>query len=109
MFIELQAAKKGEVPVGAVLVVDGRIAARAHNIVESSGIPTAHAEMRCIQQAAAAAEQWRLLSATLYVTLEPCPMCAGAVLQSRIGTVVYGTANPLLGEQASAQHPILTI
>ena len=94
----LQAADKGEVPVGAVLVIDGQIAARAHNTVETSGNPTAHAEMQCIQHAAAAAEQWRLLNATLYVTLEPCPMCAGAVLQSRIGTVVYGTANPLLGE-----------
>lgn len=90
-------------------MVDGQIAARAHNSVESSGNPTAHAEMQCIQQAAAAAEQWRLLNATLYVTLEPCPMCAGAVLQSRIGTVVYGTANPLLGEPISAQHPGFTI
>lgn len=91
--------------MGAVLVIDGAIAARAHNIVETSGIPTAHAEMLCIQQAAAAAEQWRLLNSTLYVTLEPCPMCAGAVLQSRIGTVVYGAANPLLGAPLRPQHP----
>lgn len=80
------------------MVVNGQVVARAHNMVESSRIPTAHAEMQCIQQAAEAAQGWRLLDATLYVTLEPCPMCAGAALQSRIGTLVYGATNPLLGE-----------
>lgn len=71
-----------EVPVGAVLVSPtGEILAAAHNHTETAGDPTAHAELLCIRQAAAAAGGWRLLEATLYVTLEPCPMCAGALLQ----------------------------
>ncbi len=71
-----------EVPVGAVLVSPaGEVLAAAHNRTEAAGDPTAHAELLCIRQAAAAAGGWRLLEATLYVTLEPCPMCAGALLQ----------------------------
>ena len=85
-------------PVGAVMVVDGQAIARSRNAVEASGQPTAHAEMLCIQAAASVSGCWRLPAATLYVTLEPCPMCAGAALQARIGTLVYGAANPLLGE-----------
>ena len=91
------AAQQQEVPVGAVLVCNGQLVARAHNQTEQTGNPTAHAEMLCIQQAAGILNGWRLLESTLYVTLEPCPMCAGALLQSRVGTVVYGARNTLLG------------
>ncbi|PRW59358.1 tRNA-specific adenosine deaminase [Chlorella sorokiniana] len=91
-----------EVPVGAVLISPaGEVLAAAHNRTETAGDPTAHAELLCIRQAAAAAGGWRLLDATLYVTLEPCPMCAGALLQSRVGTVVYGARNRLLGADGS--------
>lgn len=92
------AAEQLEVPVGAVMVCNGQVIAKAYNQVERSGNPTAHAEMLCIQQAASTLGGWRLLESTLYVTLEPCPMCAGALLQSRVGTVVYGARNTLLGD-----------
>ena len=92
-----QGADKGEVPVGAVLVHNGIVLAADHNRVEETSNPTAHAEMLCLQQAAANKENWRLLQSTLYVTLEPCPMCAGAMLLSRVGTLVYGTRSPLMG------------
>jgi tRNA(adenine34) deaminase len=96
------AADAGEVPVGAVLVSsDGEVLATACNQTERSADPTAHAELVCIRGAAAARGAWRLLHATLYVTLEPCPMCAGALLQSRVGTVVYGARNTLLGADGS--------
>ena len=95
----LQAAVSGEVPVGAVVVLDGQVIARTHNAVEATSQPTAHAEMLCIQAAASLTGRWRLLEATLYVTLEPCPMCAGAALQARLGTLVFGAPNPLLGER----------
>lgn len=91
------AAEQHEVPVGAVMVCSGQVIARAYNQVQQTGNPTAHAEMLCIQQAARILGGWRLLESTLYVTLEPCPMCAGALLQSRVGTVVYGARNILLG------------
>jgi len=90
-------ARAGEVPVGAVMVMGGRVVARAHNETEQTNDPTAHAEMLCIRQAARVSGGWRLQDATLYVTLEPCPMCAGAALQARVGTVVYGAPNPMLG------------
>lgn len=86
-----------EVPVGAVIAHGGRVIARAHNQREQLGDPTAHAEMIAITQAAAARGSWRLEGCTLYVTLEPCPMCAGAILQARIPTVVYGAADPKAG------------
>ena len=92
------AAQQQEVPVGAVLVLNGQVVATAYNQTEQTGNPTAHAEMLCIQQAALKLGGWRLLDCTLYVTLEPCPMCAGALLQSRVGTVVYGARNTLLGD-----------
>lgn len=95
------AAQQQEVPVGAVLVCGGKIITQAFNQTERSGNPTAHAEMLCIQQAAMKLGGWRLLESTLYVTLEPCPMCAGAVLQSRVGTLVYGARNTLLGADGS--------
>ena len=86
-----------EVPVGAVIVLGGQIIAAAHNGREQLRDPTAHAEMVAITQAAAALNSWRLEGCTLYVTLEPCPMCAGAILQARIGTVVYGAQDPKAG------------
>lgn len=96
------AHKEGEVPVGAVLVgPDGHVLSQGYNQTEQSGDPTAHAEMTCIRQASTGSRGWRLLDCTLYVTLEPCPMCAGAILQSRIGTLVYGAKNTLLGADGS--------
>ena len=92
------AAQQQEVPVGAVLVLGDQVISSAHNQTEQTGNPTAHAEMLCIQEAASKLGGWRLLDSTLYVTLEPCPMCAGALLQSRVGTVVYGAKNSLLGK-----------
>ena len=86
-----------EVPIGAVIVKDGLIVARGHNMRESAHDPTAHAEMIAIRQASAALGAWRLTGCTLYVTLEPCPMCAGAIVQSRIPLVVYGAADPKAG------------
>ncbi len=92
-----QAIREGEVPVGAVIVHENRLIASAHNQREQLHDPTAHAEMIAITQAAEARQSWRLDECTLYVTLEPCPMCAGAMLQARIPTVVYGAADPKAG------------
>jgi tRNA(adenine34) deaminase len=91
------AYEEGEVPVGAVIVHGGRIIAEAHNQREALNDPTAHAEMIAITQAAEALESWRLLDCVLYVTLEPCPMCAGAIVQARIPEVAYGTTDPKAG------------
>jgi tRNA(adenine34) deaminase len=85
---------EGEVPVGAVIAHRERVIASAHNQREQLRDPTAHAEMIAITQAAEALGSWRLEGCTLYVTLEPCPMCAGAILQARIPTVVYGATDP---------------
>lgn len=84
------ALAKEEVPIGCVIVYKGEIIARAHNLREQLKDPTAHAEMIAITQAASFLESWRLEGTTLYVTLEPCPMCAGALVLSRIDRVVYG-------------------
>jgi len=86
-----------EVPIGAVIVHEGRVIASAHNQREGLHDPTAHAEMIAITQAAESLRSWRLDGATLYVTLEPCPMCAGAILQARIPRLVYGAADPKAG------------
>lgn len=91
------AFEEGEVPVGAVIVHQERAIALAHNQREMLHDPTAHAEMIAITQAAEALGSWRLLDCTLYVTLEPCPMCAGAIVQSRLPTVVYGATDPKAG------------
>jgi tRNA(adenine34) deaminase len=88
-----QAMTENEVPVGAVIVSDERIIAAAHNQREQLRDPTAHAEMIAITQAAESLGSWRLAGCTLYVTLEPCPMCAGAILQARIARVVYGATD----------------
>ncbi len=91
------ALAEGEVPIGAVIVHADRVIAAAHNQREQLRDPTAHAEMIAITQAAEALQSWRLLDCTLYVTLEPCPMCAGAILQARIPAVVYGAPDPKAG------------
>ena len=96
-----KAAELGEVPVGAVLVVEGLIIARGHNQKETLQEPTAHAEMVAIRQAAAELRRWRLSDATLYCTLEPCPMCAGAMLQARLGLLVYAADDPKAGAAGS--------
>jgi tRNA(adenine34) deaminase len=92
-----QAYAEDEVPIGAVIVNQGRIIAAAHNQRETLRDPTAHAEMIAITQAAQTFESWRLEDCTLYVTLEPCPMCAGAIVQSRVRRVVYGAPDPKAG------------
>jgi tRNA(adenine34) deaminase len=99
-----QAFREDEVPVGAVIVRDGRLIASAHNQREQLHDPTAHAEMIAITQAAESVRSWRLDGCTLYVTLEPCPMCAGAVLLARIPTVVYGATDPKAGAVDSLFH-----
>lgn len=91
------AAALGEVPVGAVVVRDGRVIGRGHNRRETDGDPLAHAEILALRQAAAATAGWRLLDAALVVTLEPCAMCAGALVNSRVGRLVYGAADPKAG------------
>lgn len=88
------AAGLGEVPVGAVVVREGRIIGRGHNLREREQDPTSHAEMLAIREAARTLGSWRLEDCTLYVTLEPCPMCAGAIVLSRIQRVVYGCTDP---------------
>jgi tRNA(adenine34) deaminase len=95
------AAARGEVPVGAVVVHDGQIIARRGNEREETGDPTAHAEVLALRDAAAALGRWRLDDCTLVVTLEPCLMCAGALLNSRIGRLVYGAADLKAGATAS--------
>jgi len=92
-----RAAAEGEVPVGAVVVKDGRLIGRGHNQRETLRDPTAHAEMIAITQAAAAVEGWRLEGATMFVTLEPCPMCAGALVNARMARLVYGADDPKAG------------
>ena len=90
-------AVRGEVPIGAVLVRDGRLLAEAHNRTVTDADPTAHAEVLALRAAAAAQGDFRLEGATLYVTLEPCAMCAGAVLLARVPRVVYGAPDPKAG------------
>ena len=91
----------GDVPVGAVVVRNGEVIARRHNEREVAGDPTAHAEILVLRDASAALGRWRLDDCTLYVTLEPCVMCAGALLNARIGRLVYGAADLKAGATAS--------
>ena len=96
------AADHGDVPIGAVVLIDGVVVGRGHNRREERGDPTAHAEMLAIREAAATVgDGWRLEGATVVVTLEPCPMCAGAALAARVGRVVYGAADPKAGAAGS--------
>lgn len=96
------AAEKGEVPVGAVAVRDGMVIGRCYNQVELLKDATAHAEMLVLTQASAAKGDWRLDDVTLYVTKEPCPMCAGAMINSRLKKLVFGLPDPKYGAAGSA-------
>ncbi len=111
-----QAGAEGEVPVGCVIVREGQVIARGHNRREQSKNALSHAETEAIRAACCTVNDWRLSDCTLYVTLEPCPMCAGAILNARVGTVVYGAADPTFGacggvmnlfEEAFGIHPRL--
>ncbi len=93
-----------EVPIGAVIVHEGRIIARAYNQVEMLNDATAHAEMLAITQAEQAMDNWRLTDCTLYVTKEPCPMCAGAVVHARLKRVVFGVGDPKAGAAGGAMN-----
>ena len=99
-----EGAEAGEVPVGAVVAVGDRIVARRHNERESLIDPTAHAELLALRDAAAEVGSWRLTGATLVVTLEPCPMCAGAAWAARLDRVVWGAPNPDAGALGSLHH-----
>lgn len=99
--LAVAAREEDEVPIGAIVVHRQRVIGSGWNQREQLNDPTAHAEMIAITQAAAALESWRLLDCTLYVTLEPCPMCAGAILQSRLPRVVYGASDPKAGAVVS--------
>jgi tRNA(adenine34) deaminase len=87
----------GDVPVGAIVVIDGRTVARAHNQREQTADPTAHAEILALRSAASAQQSWRLDGSTVYVTLEPCPMCAGALVAARVHRLVFGASDPKAG------------
>jgi tRNA(adenine34) deaminase len=100
----LQAPSHGDVPVGAVVVRDGSVIAARHNERELTGDPTAHAELLALRDAAATLGTWRLEGCTLVVTLEPCPMCAGAAWASRLDRVVYGAADLRAGAMGSLYH-----
>ena len=95
------ALEHGAVPIGAVVVHEGRVIGSGHNERERLQDPTAHAEVLALREAAAALRSWRVLDSTLYVTLEPCAMCAGAIVLSRIPRVVYGTTDPKAGAAGS--------
>ena len=95
------ALEKGEVPIGAVIVKEERVLAAAHNRTEGDRDPTAHAEILAIREAAQVLGGWRLPGTTLYVSVEPCPMCAGAIIQARIPRVVYGADDPKGGAAGS--------
>ncbi len=105
------AAKAGDVPVGAVIVRDGEIIAEAYNEREISHSATSHAEVLAIERACATLGRWRLSDCEMYVTLEPCPMCAGALLNARIGAVHYALADPRSGSLGSVldlnSYPLL--
>jgi len=92
-----RAGARGEVPVGAVVVHDGRIIGRGYNLREHDADPTAHAEVIALRQAAASLGHWRVVDATLYATLEPCAMCAGALVNARVRRLVYGCTDPKAG------------
>ncbi len=106
-----EAGERGEVPVGAVALFEGRIVGRGANARESANDPTAHAELLAIQAAARALDRWRLTGVTLVATLEPCAMCAGAMVLARIDRLVYGASDPKAGAVGSlmdlSQDPLL--
>jgi len=92
-----KAYRKNEVPVGAVVVYENKVIGRGHNLIETLQDPTAHAEILAITAAANFLASWRLDGASIYVTLEPCPMCAGAIMNSRLSEVVFGAFDPRMG------------
>lgn len=98
------AAKKGEVPIGAVVIKDDKVIAAAHNMCEALNDPTAHAEILAIRAAAKELGDFRLTGAQLYVTLEPCPMCAGAAINARMGEIIFGAADPAKGALGSVTN-----
>ena len=98
------AAREGEIPVGAVLVRDGEVIARDHNRRDETGDPSAHAEILVLRRAGEKKGDWRLNGTTLYVTLEPCPMCAGAIVLARVDTVVFGASDLEAGAGGSAYN-----
>lgn len=100
------ALERGEVPIGAVVVMNGEVAGRGENRPISSGDPTAHAEILALREAAARAGNYRLTGAALYVTVEPCLMCVGAMVHARIGTLVYGAAEPKTGAVRSTMRAL---
>ncbi|MEI8239275.1 MAG: tRNA adenosine(34) deaminase TadA [Actinomycetota bacterium] len=100
----ISAQEHDDVPIGAVVVRDGQVVAARHNERELTGDPTAHAEVLALRDAAAVVGHWRLLDCTLYVTLEPCTMCAGALVNARIGRVVFGAIDPKAGAVESLYH-----
>ncbi len=110
MIEALKEAKKafelGEVPIGAIIVKDNKIISRAFNKKESSNLATSHAEILAINKACKKINNWRLLDCTLYVTVEPCLMCCGAIIQSRIKKVVYGTSNEYYGAVESIDNTL---
>lgn len=110
MQIALSEAKRapegGDVPVGCVVVRDGEVVAKAHNEREKRSDPTAHAELLALREAALAMGGWRLPGAVVYVTLEPCPMCAGALQQARVTRVVYGAPDHKVGAAGSVINPL---
>lgn len=105
------AAEQGEIPVGAVAVAkDGTVLARTHNLCETNGLPTDHAEMLCVREACRQLKGWRLSDCTVYVTLEPCPMCMGAMIHARVKRILYGAPDPRAGACGSlidlASYPL---
>jgi tRNA(adenine34) deaminase len=98
------AYKEGEVPIGCVIVKDGKIIGRGRNHMETLQDPTAHAEILALGAASGALKNWRLEGCTLYATLEPCPMCAGGILNARIAKVVYGSKDKRLGALGSTYN-----
>lgn len=108
MGLALEEARKamdeGEIPIGAVLVYKDMVIATGHNRKEGDHDPTAHAEIMAIRKAAAFLGTWRLTGVSLYVTIEPCPMCAGALLNARISRLIYGSPNPQYGAIESRFH-----
>jgi tRNA(adenine34) deaminase len=99
-----KAAEKGEIPIGAIIIKENKIIGRGHNLRETLQDPTAHAEMLAITSAAATLKSWRLEKCTLYVTLEPCPMCTGAILNARIPEIVFGAYDTNAGMCGSVDN-----
>ncbi|MGI6159196.1 tRNA adenosine(34) deaminase TadA [Candidatus Darwinibacter acetoxidans] len=99
-----KALAAGDVPIGAVVVLDGEVIGRGHNLREAANDPTAHAEILAIREAAQRLGSWRLTNADLYVTLEPCPMCAGAIVNARLRRLVFGAYDPKAGAVTSLMN-----